>query len=514
MSRKIRRLSPRHPLLSQLRSVALHASLRGVSTAAPQRYASHLLDFENHTDNAQTWDPSFDNATFSEVPDTSDVLMAGMLTLKYRKPDVETVIVEEREEVQEIEEEEEGSEKEGKSAPFYFPKDRAPPWPGYAFDFGITPFPNRPRPEPAFVKQLINILDEDLKKNYGNKNRRGDNDLTLGPFHAARNATIDTVVRVILSQATSNENAMMAQHEMCKFYPYTVNGERVIAKVPNYHDMRLESVDKLTLAIKPAGFQTDRARRIIKLLDKVVNMNIAHLTKNGEEIDEFGNKKDSPTFVPGLLSLEILGDKDKRALFGWFLDVEGIAIKTASCILAFAYDIPVCAVDTHVLRQLKWLGWVPPDCTEEKAAMHVDCILEDCDKNVLHQLFWNHANKCPACKSRGPSAEDIEKGYRPCPMEEFMDRKRVEIKPRVTTVRRTTSTVKTVRVKNLARFVAVEKLSAEDALRLGYRLEDVATDDGFGLDSLNISVTPKWVLATEYTPMVPRVQPADVMAAA
>ena len=57
-----------------------------------------------------------------------------------------------------------------------------------------------------------------------------------------------------------------------------------------------------------------------------------------------------------------------------FMDVEGVGRKTAKVVLALGYCIPALAVDTHVDRVAKRLGFVPANATPlevEEALMEI-----------------------------------------------------------------------------------------------------------------------------------------------
>lgn len=179
----------------------------------------------------------------------------------------------------------------------------------------------------------------------------------------------------------------------------------------------------------------------------------------------------------------------------WFLEIDGIGIKTAVCILAFNYKFQLCAVDTHVWEMSKALGWCPPDCTNEIAlCMLLDHCLPEHIKYDLHQMFWHHRQLCKACKGRytdGVKAEDEAA----CPLRDRMTRSPVKKRsPRkASTDESGEEEVKPV-AKRLRLTAPFEDYTAEKAAELGYREVVVRMSDDFAAGSTNVSVKKKWVL--------------------
>lgn len=62
----------------------------------------------------------------------------------------------------------------------------------------------------------------------------------------------------------------------------------------------------------------------------------------------------------------------------------GVGRKTASCVLAYAYHKPAVAVDTHVFRIARRLGWAKSNTPEK---------VEEEIKNILPQRLWSEVNR-------------------------------------------------------------------------------------------------------------------------
>lgn len=75
----------------------------------------------------------------------------------------------------------------------------------------------------------------------------------------------------------------------------------------------------------------------------------------------------------------------------------GIGPKTASCVLLFCLARDSFAVDTHVFRLSRALGWIPPRANREQAHAHLDTRVPDDIKYALHILLIRHARSCQRC---------------------------------------------------------------------------------------------------------------------
>ena len=373
------------------------------------------------------------------------------------------------------------------------PKKTARPNPDLAFAFGWTPYPQQNKPSKALTKQIMRIMDEDLRENHGISARHDKTDALI-VLDKDGKPQIDTLVRVIMSQATKNDTAQKVAVKLIVDYGYDVNGQEVQGNTPNYHKMLQASVERIIDSIKVGGL-FKKAPYIKNLLNVVSEKNIALCKERGEAI-VMGNEKDAPDFVPGMLSLDFLEDKDKDQLFKWYTELDGVGAKTAHCMMAFAHNLPVCAVDIHVLRALKRLGWIPASCNDElKAAMQIDAILDDDDKQFFHQLCWHHGQKCPDCKASGPSQAERKAKYRPCVIEQYVNR-HVSVKNRHASSKKPGVAKKPaskVQKKKESDVIAEEKMTAEAAARLGYVLKTIRIDDNFDRPGANRSEHNMWV---------------------
>jgi endonuclease III len=288
------------------------------------------------------------------------------------------------------------------------------------FTFGVSELSYHPAPRQVDIQSVARILEEERPFLLAQVSQ----DNAARPMHAGQNFTFDAIVRVILSQASTNEGALDAQQCMIQAYPYMVNGVKVIGTIPNYHLMRVQSVQKLELALMRAGLYKIKAKAIKGCLDEIYSHNLSFL--GPKEVAYRFNVPNEPDFVPGLLSLDYLSAmfvrEGKQAVFDYLVSLPLIGTKTASCIMAFRMGIPVFAVDTHVGGMAKLLGWVPQDATEEEMCSHLDFKIADDGKKLdLHQDFWRHRRTCAKCSGRSlPGSWAYENTV--CLLERFITR--------------------------------------------------------------------------------------------
>jgi endonuclease III len=225
----------------------------------------------------------------------------------------------------------------------------------YNFEFGHDNWPECASPTLDEIQTVVDILAKERKVLI--KKAMADGESSM-PFHAAWNVTVDSILRVLISQRTDNEEAMELQQRLRQAYPYFVNGKRVYGKKPNYHAMRVQGAAKLFKLFGKTGLGKIKSDAMIEILNNIFEHNVAKL-KEGEVVYA-GNFKDAPDFVPGLLSVDFISDilkkEGKQGVFDCLVKWHLIGPKTAACIMAFNMGIPVFPVDTHVSNMAKILG--------------------------------------------------------------------------------------------------------------------------------------------------------------
>lgn len=235
------------------------------------------------------------------------------------------------------------------------PRRKTPYTNKYSFEFGEDRLSHWPAPSDAAIENVASILEEN-RSTMAKVIAEAGSEAT--PFHAGSGITIDSIVRVIIAQACTNEMALDAQQTMIRAYPFTVNGELVWGTMPNYHLMRLQSREKLEEVLRTAGLQILKSKNIKELLDIVYAKNVGLLESGTEPSTQ--NEPGATDFVPGMLSLQYVVDTyakgGKQGVFDELVQLPLIGVKSACCLMGFNMGLPVFAVDTHVMGMAKLLG--------------------------------------------------------------------------------------------------------------------------------------------------------------
>lgn len=193
-----------------------------------------------------------------------------------------------------------------------------------------------------------------------------------------RDDVLAAVIATLLSQHTTAKNAGEAMDTLWAQY----NG--------NYLAMLEAGPEEIARAIRVGGLSNVKGARIHALLQQV--------------------RADTDGEVPSLEHLRDLSDEAAKAALTKFA---GVGPKTASCVLLFALGRHSFAVDTHVLRIAKRLGWVAPNATRESAYLWLDARVPAEVKYPLHVLLVHHGKCCPECAASGRAQRSPEG---PCPL--------------------------------------------------------------------------------------------------
>lgn len=167
------------------------------------------------------------------------------------------------------------------------------------------------------LKQKAQIVSDTLEGIYG-----------IYEVQAEENV-LDCLMLTVLSQNTNDVNRDKG---------FATLKERF----PTWEDVSEADVEAIGEAIKIAGLHGQKSRTIKNFLTWLK-------TEHGQ------------------LDLEFICDMETEAARQYLCQHKGIGVKTASVTLAFACSHDVFPVDTHVLRISKRLGFVPSNCTADKA---------------------------------------------------------------------------------------------------------------------------------------------------
>ncbi|KAF3063848.1 hypothetical protein GL218_02368 [Daldinia childiae] len=241
-------------------------------------------------------------------------------------------------------------------------------------------------------------------------------------------SVLDGLLRTLLSGATRIEHIDMTLIPLAE--KYGVSKEGVGKESINWNNVRLGSYKDLVDAIHSGGLANIKAKHIKAILDTVYQENterhkacleIKADTPAGKETNE---QKDTETQATNRddLSLEHLRGLSKHEILKELTKYPGIGVKTAACVILFCFQIPCIAVDTHVYRFSKWLGWVPKNANVTDVFSHLEVHCPDHLKYGLHQLFIRHGQRCGKCSSSTAEGTADWDMLPECPLESLLDR--------------------------------------------------------------------------------------------
>ncbi|ORX36281.1 DNA glycosylase [Kockovaella imperatae] len=234
----------------------------------------------------------------------------------------------------------------------------------------LEPFPTFHRPLPdecALAHRILSSL-HGARKRPANivapTNRAGCGDSP---------SVLDALVRTILSQNTSDSNSSRAMMSMNEAYGGALKWKEIVEG----------GQPKLQEAIKCGGLSVVKSKVIIKILEQVY--------------EKYGH-----------YSLDHLHKASTEDAMEELLSFDGVGPKTASCVLLFCLCRDDFAVDTHVFRITKLLGWTPAKANREQTYHHLNRRIPDEHKYGLHILIVTHGKRCDECKAGGRAAGKCE----------------------------------------------------------------------------------------------------------
>lgn len=232
-----------------------------------------------------------------------------------------------------------------------------------------SPFPSFSRPTHDDCHSVHDILVEA----HGHRHRRtpsttANSAATCGGVQNV----LESVIGTILSQNTSGANSTRAKINLDQAFGHN-----------NFNAIAEASPTSIVEAIKSGGLAVKKGATIQKLLHSVKakhgDFSLQHLAT--------ASTSDGP-----LSNEEIMQE---------LMSFDGVGPKTASCVLMFCLGRESFAVDTHVYRLSKLLGWVPAKADRVATQAHLDLRIPGELKYPLHVLMIEHGRKCRGCKDRG-----------------------------------------------------------------------------------------------------------------
>lgn len=305
----------------------------------------------------------------------------------------------------------------------------------YGLTPGASPFPNWQHPTPEECEEVNRTLSE-LHGEVKAPASIPAPSLTITGCGEVP-SVLDALMRTLLSGATTGANSAMAFQGLVNKFGVLDDGEGKGSV--DWNKVRLAPIEDVYQAMRSGGLAESKSKYIKRILDMVYEENLT--LWNGKSCTAAANDKDTRSKngattedgKPIPLSLNHLHTLSKDEAMLQFVKYPGIGVKTAACVILFCLQRPCFAVDTHVFRLSKWLGWLPSAETPEQepeldgkekqkkpakrrineitAFSHLEVRIPEHLKYPLHQLFIRHGKVCPRCRAiTGESSEDWDKG--------------------------------------------------------------------------------------------------------
>lgn len=173
-------------------------------------------------------------------------------------------------------------------------------------------------------------------------------------------------MQTILSQNTSDRNSGSAFKSL-------------MGRFGSWEEVAEAEVSAITETIRSGGLGEIKAQRIKQALNDIL------LRRGKIELD----------FLKGLT----LPEAEK-----WLLQLPGVGLKTARCVLLFALGEPALPVDTHIHRVTKRLGLIPSHASLEEAHRILGEVVPAGIVYQFHVLVIEHGRQI--CRARKPDCTD------------------------------------------------------------------------------------------------------------
>jgi len=312
---------------------------------------------------------------------------------------------------------------------------------GYGLTPGLTPYPNYPHPTAEECEEVTKLLSKVHGKVEAPKTIPTPSLEVSGCGEVP--SVLDALIRTRLSAATSGSNSSRAFAGLVS--KFGILKEGVGKGSVDWNKVRQADQKEIFEAIKSGGLADVKSKDIKKILQMVWEENQARREQllsssnkapgsdNEAEGEKHTEVEKAEQDIVSLDHLHLLSNDDA---FNALTKYPCIGPKTASCVLLFCLQRPSFAVDTHVFRLCKWLGWVPPPGdpaglapgakgtfagpTRNSTYAHCEVRVPDHLKYPLHQLLIRHGKTCPRCRAiTGESSEGWDEG---CPIDHLVQR--------------------------------------------------------------------------------------------
>lgn len=312
------------------------------------------------------------------------------------------------------------------------------------------PYPEWAHPTPEECQVVHDLLMNAFPKNQHSRFIQPDTVPPPSEFVAGCGEVptiLDAMLRTLLSAATSKRNSSSAFQGLVKRFGLQESGP--CNGSVDWTAIRHAVLDDVFQAIKTGGLAKNKSKNMKAILEmvyseneerckahtKVIENSDTSATPQGAEPTNLAQMKgEIALFQQNILTLDYYHLLPKDDALMAMQRYPGIGVKTAACVALFCMQKPCFAVDTHVFRLCRYLGWVPPKVEEaapgEKKRPEVNEVntFKHCEVRIpenlkygLHQLFWDHGNHCGRCRAiTGETSEGWAEAN--CPIEDLVKR--------------------------------------------------------------------------------------------
>lgn len=287
----------------------------------------------------------------------------------------------------------------------------------YKLTYGTSPFPFHLEPTANACEEVYRILSETHGKSEHPSNMPPPSLEVAGCGEVP--SLLDALMRTILSGNTSMENAnkkLIGLKEAFGLYASGVGHNSI-------HWERVFRADRSLVveATKRGGSQEKKTNEIQQTMGMIYKNNCLRYSallrqkETGAPCIFRGPKPESREaidaelrkFEEDPLTMHYVFEMSDQDAMEELIQYHGVGVKTAACVMLFCLQRCSFAVDTHVHRFCRWLGWVPfriamknkepRTVTENETFSHCDVRVPDHLKYGLHQLFIKHGQNCYRC---------------------------------------------------------------------------------------------------------------------
>ncbi|KAI2637632.1 DNA glycosylase [Hypomontagnella submonticulosa] len=285
---------------------------------------------------------------------------------------------------------------------------------------GLSPFPEWPGPSAEQCQEVFALL----KTAHPNVQAQAPAEMPTPSLERMGcgdvPCVLDALFRTMLSGATQIERMASVLNGLVQ--GFGVLREGIGKGSIDWNKVRLAPAEDLHRAIHGGGLGTKKADYIKTILDMVSRENVERLKVNTEGKSREQESPEVQITDQKLISLEHLRGFSKDEAMKHLLQYPGIGVKTSACVILFCLQKPCLAVDTHVYRMSKWLGWVPRNANVDDVFSHLEVCCPDNLKYGLHQLFIIHGKECVKCRDQIKVGSEAWNEAPACPLESLLDR--------------------------------------------------------------------------------------------